>query len=883
MFAKLLKRIAFELQSLFGRKTLEENLDEEIRLHLEEMVEDLIAGGKSPEEARNAAMREFGNVEGLKEECRDSWGMRFVETLFRHLRIAGRQMIRKKGFTAVVVLTLGLGIGVNTAIYSLAKLVIFQPLSFPNADQLVAIDERTDQISSLGVSYPNFRDWQERQNSFSAIGVSRNGGFSLIGPDSSERINGVRITHEYLEVLKVAPLIGRLFSAEDDHPGAEPTALIGERLWRNRFGAKDSIIGETKNLTGQLYTIIGVLPAIYPIESRDVWTPLGLIADKGVFPDRDNHPGLRAIARIKPGIKLDQARSNLERIAADLAVEYPNTNAGHTVTVESLQDRLYRPSKPPLVALLGASGFLLLIACANVANMQLVSSQGRRHEFGIRVSLGANRRQILGQLVVECLTLGLAGGAAGILIALGSIEWLKTILENVVPRIGETGIDGSALAYAAAMSIASSFLFGLAPLRQAMRLSQKEAISLGSRSSESQQGKKWKAVLIVGEFALTSALLVGAGLMIRTTDNLYKSSPGFQTDQRFTFSWTLSGTEYSEAEKRIQTVERAQEKLNGLPEVSSVSVVNPLPLSGSGNGTVYYVEGTPLPAPGKSRSTERIVISHTYFETTGIRLIAGRLFNDFDKADTQRVAIVDKTFVERNFPNEDPIGKRFINGRGPPSDPKFWKQIVGVVEHVKMRGLSTSTREQMYLPIRQSTPRDYSFVLKTKGDPNKLNNAVRKTLFEIDSSLPVYHLSSFDSLFDDSVSRERLLMQLLGVLAALALLLAAVGIYGVLSYTVGQQQREIGIRMAVGANRGSIRNLILSNGAKLAGAGLTIGFLASLGLSRLLSGMLYGVSTFDGASFGAVVIVLGVVGLIACWLPAHRATRIAPSFALRGD
>jgi len=880
MPANLRKRIAFFLQSLFRRNNLEETLDEEIRLHIEEMAENLVAEGKSPEEARKAALREFGNVEGLKEECRDSWSIRFLGAFIRHLKQAFRQMIRRKGFTATVVLTLALGIGANTAIFSLANAVFFRAFDFPDPDQLVAIDERTDQITSMSVSYPNFKDWRTRQTSFSAIGASRGQGYNYMGPEGAERIEGANATHDYFSALEVSPIIGRLFTAEDDHPGAEPTVILGEGFWRSRFGAKESVIGETIRLTDQVYTVIGVLPSVSPINRTKVWTPLDQMAEKSGLLNRGRRSNTKGVGRLKPGATLGQ---ELENITAQLAVEYPAANADVKVEVELFKDRVLRDGQSIMISLLGASGFLLLIVCTNVANMQLASSQSRRHEFGTRVSLGANRCQILGQLLVESLTIGFLGGAAGILVAYGGIDWLKAIFQNQVPRIEEVAIDGEALIYAGMVSIISSLLFGLAPMRQTLRLSQNDALKASPRTGQALYGKKWKSTLIAGEFALTCVLLVGAGLMIRTTANLYKSSPGFETDDRLTCSWSLPASDFPNASGRIQISKRAQEELSSLAGVTDVAVAYPLPMSGSSNGTNYYVGGAPPSKPGQRRSTENIRVSNNYFETMGIRLIAGRYFNEFDTPQSQRVAIVDSKFVKQNFPDEDPIGKRFANSSKPPSDPKNWMQIVGVVEHVYIWSLTTDAREQIYRPISQAPSSKLDFILKAEGDPMAFAKSVLKTLNDLNPSVPVQNIRTIETLFDQSVLRERASMQLLGILATLALLIATVGLYGVLSYTVGQQTPEIGVRMALGANRRSIRNLVLSNGAKLAGVGLLIGLLASLGLSRFLSGMLYGVSSFDGISFGAVILILGSVGLLACWIPARHATRISPSLALRSE
>ncbi len=858
-------------------------MNTEMRFHLEAHIEELISQGVPPEEARKAALKEFGNLEFHKEECRDAWHTRFLENLVRHLRLAGKQMLRNKGFTLIAAMTLALGIGANTAIYSLANSVLFRPLAFPDSQKIVFIKEWHERFTDFSVSYLNFRDWHDQQSSFTSFALYRGQGYNLIDQGEAHRLRGYSVTHEYFEAFQADPIIGRLFTPEDDQPSAKPTAVIGEQLWRNRFNARETIIGETINLTGELFTVIGVAPGIYPIDSRDVFTPLGLLTGEGQFTNRGSHPGFVVIARLKPDVSLDQARVDMQSIASRLEVEYPDSNTGWGVYMKLLEDQLFSNSKPALFALLAASSFLLLIACVNVANMLLVRAQGRREEFGVRSALGANKSQILGQLTVESLSLGVLGGAIGILLAGISTRWLKEIFGTALPRINEVQIDTSALLYLTIMSVITSFIFGLAPFRQTTQISQREALSSGLRTSESSQGRRWKSALIVTEFALTATLLVGAGLMLRTTAKLYQSDPGLEYDQRIMFSWSLYSSEYNEALKRIQITEQAKQSLKSIPGVGEVGIINPLPLSGSDTFSSYYVEGTPMPKTGEIVTVSRFWANNDFATAVGLKLRAGRFFTEFDTRESQPVAVIDSKFARQVFLDTDPIGRRINIDGGPPSDPNDWKTIIGVVEHVSQYGLTREAHKQIYVPITQESPRFVSFIMETNVEPMTLAKAIRKTMSNIDPNLPIQRLQPYDSLFERTISNERLLMQLLAILSALALTLAAVGLYGVLSYTVRQRTQEIGIRMAIGALPQTVRNLILSSGLRLAGIGLFIGLLASLGLSRFLSKMLYDVSEFDAVSFVMVAFVLGMVGLFACWAPAYRATRIAPSLALRGE
>lgn len=873
------------LLALFKPSVKEDDLASEMDFHMQMQIEENLRLGMEPKKARSEAIREFGGAVRYEEECRDAWGTRFLENLFRHLRLAGKQLLKNRGYTVIAIITLGLGIGVNTAIYSLANAVLFQPLPFEEGDRIIHLTERSDERGVTGLSYPNFVDWKDRQSSFSEFGVGENFGYNLIENNGATGIQGVVVSYDYIDVLRISPLIGRAFTEEDDRIGAEATVMLGESMWRNHYGARDSIIGERINLTGQMHTVIGIMPYDFQYGDADVWTPLGLRVGEGFYPKRTARMGLRALARLKPEVSLDQARSEMERIAGDLAVEYPRANAGMSVRVKKLQDVLSSGSRTTLLPLLGASGFLLLIACANVAIMQIVRSLARRHEFGIRVSLGASRGQVLGQLLVENMVLGLVGGLAGIFLAYGSIEWLKSVLEYQLPRMDEVEIDTATLAYATAASVFSSLLFGLVPMRQALRLSPKHALGTVARTSASGLGKRWTA-LVVGEFALTCTLLVGAGLMIRTTVKLYQSSPGFQTEERLVFNWGMEGAEYDSSKSRLQAIDRAYKELIQIPGMEQVGAAYPVPFTGNGYGQHYFVEGQPVPKGSRGRSAEQVWVNDTYFEAMGIRLVEGRLFNEFDTLDSPKVAVVDVDFWKTNFPNENPIGKRFAHSSKSTGESIRWIQIVGVVEHVAYAGIQNEAREQMYHPIRQEiqgVPPWISFVLKTKEDPVGVGDAVRRSMAEIDSSTPVRNYGSFDSKIDSSFVRERLMMQLLGILAGLALLLASVGLYGVLSYGVQQQTREFGIRIAIGAEPRALTLLVVKNGILLSITGILGGLICSAALSRFLSNLLYDVSEFDLVTFGFVAGVLLVIGLIACWVPARRASRIDPMEALRAD
>ncbi len=803
------------------------------------------------------------------------------------LRFAIRQLLKNPAFTIIAVFALALGIGANTAIFSVVYGVLLKPLPFPEQEKLMFIREWSEQVPGMSVSYPNFLDWRERQQSFSAIGVVREQSFNLTGVGRAERISGAMATHDLFVALKVRPLRGRLFTAGDDKPGAERTVLIRESLWHRSFGGRDSAIGESIQLNGRPYTIIGVLPngMQLPTPRTEVWEPVGLSADQPTYQQRDHHPGLSAIARLKPGFTVEAGRREMLAIAAQLAHEHPETNTGNSTTVELLTDMAFGQVRRMLYVLLGAAGFVLLIACANVANLQLARAHGRAREFAVRAALGAGRGRIVRQLLVESLLLGALGCVGGLVLGQWALEGLRAVLPANIPRIDQVQLNGWVLAFAVAASVLNSVVFGLVPAVHVAKQDLRETLAQGPRSGGRN---RWRSGLIVVEFALTCVLLIGAGLMLRTLDKLYRADPGFGTERIVTFRWDLPRDAYATATARIAMLERALTRLAAVPGVTHVAFIDPLPLSGgyqnSGNQEGYYVEGAPLPERGRSPSAERIQISGDYLETMRIPLVAGRGFDQRDTEHSSKVIIVDTLFVEKNFAHgKNPIGKRIVYKSRPPEQGSDWLEIVGVVAHIQNYTLGDPTREQTYIPHTQHQPWSEGFVVRTDVGAPALIASVRSAMAELAPDLPIFDLSTMDEVFRSSISTQRLTMMLLGTFSGLALLLAAVGLYGVLSYSVGQRTREIGVRMALGAQSADVVSLVVRHGFKLASLGLLLGAAAAFALTRLLRTVLYEVSPFDPASFAAVAVVLALIGLFACWLPARRATRVNPIEALRSE
>ena len=867
--------------ALFRRAKLDREMAEEMAAHLERETEQNLARGLPPAEARAAARRAFGGLDQLQERERDARGWRWLDDGIRDMRYALRSLRRSPGFTAVVITTLAFGIGANSAIFSVVYGVLLRPLAVPDSNRLVTLGEWSEQVPGMSISYPNFLDWRQRQTSFTALGVSRRQSFNFATASGVERVIGTMASHDLVTALGVPALRGRLFTADDDRAGAERTVVLGEGFWNRSLGGRESVLGEKIQLSGEFYTIIGVLPDSVQtaVGSSDVLVPLGLWSDS--FRDRDNHPGLYGLARLKPGVSFATAEIEMRTIANQLAHTY-RSNSGLSIEMRPFADSLFGDVRPALLVLLAAAAFVLLIACANVANLQLARAQGRSREFAIRAALGAGRGRVIRQLLVESLLLGLLGGLAGLALAGWGVAGLRAVVPANIPRLEQVTLNGWVLAFTMGTGLLTGLVFGAFPAIAASRQDLRSAFAAGSASTATARGRRWRSALVVGEFALTCLLVSGAVLMLRTLGNLHRANLGYTTERVLTFDLELSGPDYREPAQRVALVDRALERLGALPGVKQVAVANPLPLRG-GNQSSFYVEGAPVPAAGRAPSAERAQISRDYFSTMGIALIAGRSFDPQDVQSSPRVAVVDTMFADRWFPGRDPIGKRFAYGDKPPAKDADWLQIVGVVGHIQNFGPRAATRAQTYVPFTQNMPVSVSLALRTDQDPTSMTASVRAAMRTVSRAVPIFNVRTMDDRFTASIAPERLTMSLLGVFAALALGLAAIGLYGVVSHTVAQRQREIGIRVALGATPRSVMDLVFRQGLRLSGLGLLVGAGTAMGLARLLQRLLYGVSPFDPVSLAAVAGLLAAIGGLACWLPARRASRVDPTVALRAE
>lgn len=800
--------------------------------------------------------------------------------MFHELRQLIRSLFKQPAFVLTAVTTLALGIGANTAIFSVVEAVLLRPLAYPDQHQLVWLAETGSRSPLLPTSYPNARDWSKRQSSFSALGAFRTRGYNFTGRDLTERLGGAMVTAEFFQVFGVAPVRGRGFTTEEDRPGGSRAVVVRESFWRRQLESREDVVGSEIRLSGDLYTIVGVMPDTlqFPAANSEIWTPLG--QSEALYNRRNMRPGIFGIARLKDGVELAAARTDMNRLMEELEREHPEGNTGQRAVVSLLTERTTGPVRPALLTLLGAALFLLLIACANVANLMLSRAQARGREFAVRAALGASRMVIVRQLLLESAFIGVLGGAAGLLLGLWTIDALRTVLPANLPRVQDIGLNSTVFAFAVGASLLTSLAFGLAPARHAARRDVREALAAGGRGVGGRSGRM-SSVLIVGQYALTCILLAGAGLMFRTLVNLQRAEPGFRTDGVATFSWVLPDNSIAPAD-RLQHIDRALEQLATIPGVNSVGVVNPLPF-GSGNQNPYYVEGAPLPAKGEVISAEYIEANGGYFDAMDINLVAGRLFDARDRPGSPRVIIVDRVFVERNFPGQDPIGRRVVYGRAPPEDPAQWMEIIGVVEHIKDHGVTGPSIEQTYVPHTQSIPAAMTFTLGTALEPAALSPAIRSAMREVLADSPVFAVQSLQRIFHQSIATQRLSLVLLGVFAGLAVVLAAVGLFGVLSYHVGQRTREFGIRSALGATpRGLVRQ-VLREGGGLALLGLALGAVGAVTMSGALQSLLYGVRPFDLATLAAASALLGAVGFLACLLPARRAAQTDPMEALRAD
>ena len=819
-----------------------------------------------------------------------------MDNLLRDLRFGLRVLLKRPGFALVAVLTLALGIGANTAIFSVVHAVLLRPLPFAETDRLVYLTERNPQLASVSLSWPNFTDWRAQNSVFEKMAVYNRDSYNLTGRGDPERLFAAQASADLFAVLRVQAAQGRVFTSAEDAPGAEPVVVLSHGLWQRSFGGDPAIVGRQITLNGRGYTVVGVMPKdfLYPARA-ELWVPLGQLFQPA-WRNRNNHLGLFGVARLKPGVTLAQARADLERIAVNLAQQYPATNADERATLTPLQETYVRDISLALWTLAGAVGFVLLIACANVANLLLVRVAARQREMAVRAALGASRWALVRQLVVESVLLALASGALGLLFALWGVDLILAIRPDYIPRASEIGIDGRVLLFTAAVSMLTGIVVGLVPALQVSKPDLQAALK------ESGHGTGWRrnvfrSGLIVTEVALTLVLLVGAGLLLRSFQRMQQVDPGFAYEHVLSLSATLPARKYPELQQRIGFAQEVLPKLRALPGVEAAAIASGLPLRPNTWQMPFVLDGrTPAPS-AQTPLMDACAVSPDYFRTMRIPLIKGRYFNEqdnrqwLDESSLQdrdegartvaglNAIIIDEESARRYWPAGDAVGQHV---RLSPDTGASVLTVVGVVGRVSTEGLKTdASRVQGYLPYLQFPTRGFAIVVRSTLAPEQIVAAVRREVQSVDREQPIDNVRTLEQLRAAAIAPAALNLTLLGIFAGLALVLAAVGLYGVMSYTVTQRTHEIGIRMALGAQGRDIMRLVVGQGLALALIGVAIGLLGALALTRLLSSMLYNVTAHDPVVYCGVACGLLAVAFVACYVPARRAMKVDPLVALR--
>ena len=801
-----------------------------------------------------------------------------IRDLLQDTRYGARMLRKSPGLTSVAVLSLALGMGAISTIFSFVNGIMLRPLPYPEPERLVLVDETAFKRGSpsMNVSFPNFVDWREQNHSFEDIACYTTGGFIIAGGAEPELLKGGFVSQGLFEILGVAPILGRTFTADEDQPDHDQVVILSYGLWQRRFGADPNILGQTLQLNNRSRTVIGVMPKGFQFpEVAEAWGPLAL--NTKIFTRTDH--GLLAIARLKPGVTLDQAQAEMIGIASNIEQQNPVTNEGLSVRLTSLRAGLVGDYKKALLILLGVVGFVLLIACVNVANLLLARATARQKEIAIRAALGANRRRIFRQLLTESLLLGLIGGALGLVLALWGLDLLLAAIPIDIPFWMKFDLDGRVLGFTAACSLLTGFVFGTVPALEASNPDLNETLKEGGRSGSGSGRHRLRSLLVVGEIALSLVLLVGAGLMMRSFISLQNVNAGIHPSGVLTMYIALPGAKYRAPEKRIAFFSQFLERVRSIPGVQSAGTNSGLPLSGNNWGRSLTVEGAPVLSVGEAPVINHCVISSNYFSAMGISILKGRDFDDRDTRDAAKVTIIDERLAREYWPDDDPIGKRIRFG--PPEDNEPWHTIVGVVGDVRHERLEASTRESVYLPFAQIPIGGSSLAIRSPGRPENLTGEVRAQVRELDSDLALTQIMPMTEVVARSVWQPRLYTALFGVFAAVALILATVGIYGVMSYAVTQRTREIGLRMALGAQRQDVMKLVVGQGVVLAAIGVGAGLVAAVALTRLMSSLLFGVTATDPMTFVAVSVLLAGVALGACFVPARRAAKVDPMVALR--
>ncbi|MFP5265264.1 MAG: ABC transporter permease [Blastocatellia bacterium] len=799
-----------------------------------------------------------------------------MENFIQDLRYGVRVLLKSPGFTAVAVIALALGIGANTAVFSVVNAVLLKPLPYKDSDRLVLMTGASLETGQLrgSVSPPDFLDYREQNTTLERLAAVAGASFSLTGGAEPERVQSARVSEGFFEALGVDPAYGRTFTSEEEQAGRDQVVILGNGLWRRRFGADPNVLGQAITLNDKSYLVVGVMPEgfQYPRDA-ELWVPFAFKTPQTSV--RRFHY-LRPVGRLKQGVSLQQAQADLTSIARRLAEQYPDSNRDYGAGIVSMTERVVGDMRQPLWVLSGAVGFVLLIACANVANLLLARASARQKEIAVRSALGASRGRVARQLLTESMLLSAFGGALGLLVAWWGVKGLVALSSDNIPRVKEVGIDGRVLGFTALVSLVTGIAFGLIPAIQASRADLNETLKEGARSAATALGQWVRRALVVFEVAIALFVLVGAGLMIKSFMRLSEVDPGFEPGNVLTMQVALTQGKYPDAIQRVNFFRQLIHRLEALPGVRAAGTISQLPMSGQNNDTRFFIEGKPDDRNNPTYANSRVA-SPDYFRALGIPLLKGRYFSEADSETTPKVVIISESFAREFFPGEDPIGQHIAIDNG-----DEWKgEIIGVVGNIRHNGLAVEPWREMYVNQYQAPIGETNLVVSAGSDPAALTSAIKGEVQAMDKDVPLYAVRSMERLVSESVAQPRFRTLLLTIFAAVALVLAAVGIYGVMSYYVTQRTREIGIRMALGASSKDVLRLVVGQGMALAVSGVAVGLAGAFLLTRLMASLLYQVSAGDPATFAVISITLTAVALLASYIPARRATKVDPMVALR--
>jgi predicted permease len=889
-------KIGNGLKQLFSRRRLYGELSDEIREHLEEKIEELVSSGMSRTEATGAARREFGNLSLTEEDSRAVWRWPSIESLFADVRYAARILRKSPGFAAIAVFTLALGIGASTAVFSLVSAILLTPLPYPNPDLIVLPELVSPPGVNIGSEYIpwgqiQFRFLTRDSHPFQAVGAFQNDSFNLTAAGDPSFLDGFRVSAEFFPALGISPALGRTFTAEEDQPGHEFEVILSDQLWRERFGADLNILGRAVHLNSFAYTVVGVMPAgfqfpraeempssfNFPSEAQ-LWVPLAVAAEPIGGPSE-----LAVIGRLKPGLTIGQAQAAMNLITKHAEAKDPRWKGWWNTRIVSLTRQVVGNTQRPLQLMLFAVGIVLLIACSNVANLLLTRSLSRRREFTLRAALGAGRARLIRQLLTESLLIAVGAGIFGSLIANAGIYFVKAFGPSNIPRLREVTLDLPVFGFALCVSLATGILFGLAPAYGATRDNLVDSLKAGnSRAGIGSASPRLRNALLVSQVAMALVLVISAGLLTRTFLRLLGANGGFNPDRVLTFQVPLPALKYVDQTHIVTFFQQALDRLRSIPGVQSAGVGETVPMGGEGESTVIRMPDHPAASQKEMPFANYTIISPGYLTSVGTPILRGRDFSEADTADSVPVALVNVALEKKYWPNQGAIGKQI----GPGSARFPLMTIVGVVPDVKHISLREDTAPEIYVVYTQKqwpSMLNMRVALRTKANPASITGSAREAIHSLDPELPLAKIVTLATLVDDSLSQPRFAMLLLASFGVLALLLASIGMYGVISYSVMQRTQEIGIRMALGADRRKVFAMVLGQGARLAGLGISIGLVAALGLTRIMASFLFGVRPTDPLTFAAVSLLLVGIALLACYLPARRATRVDPMLALRHE